>query len=407
MRNKNVASKLGKLIFYLSLFLAWGVFASLMFTNGLRETLITGLGGTLPYSLCLIVFGLTMIAGIFSGFYLWINTLPSIQVRVIVISRNKAQSGLLATIAFETVENEIITLNTNKDRLNAPSKNDVGTLHYKLIKDKFIKLILKRYIDDQGRYYAKFESEGKSANPSCEEVDEQCRNCGSVIGFDKFCTQTTCRYCIGSKTPGTSSRNEAIETAKKLERALSIHQIKRKIGHVIVLLFGFAFVICTIVIIGLLLRGVGAFFGSVYFWFFAAGSLVALTLFLAGSHIWHNALPVLKVRAIVESRGEYGTLFGTVAFRTQIGESQIFDKVMIDIYHAISIGDVGLLQYKLTDHNTTSFVSFKNEGKSATFNSKIESHSCVNCGAFILMEKYKFNTQIKCEYCGSIVTEQG
>jgi len=320
-----------------------------------------------------------------------------IKVRAIVARRgDTGATGVVSgNIVFETEQGEIIVLRASKIEYDALSENDVGVLHYKPIQDKltkFIKSLFGHSKDEKENHFIKFEGEGKSANPFGIRADEECKNCGAAIHYNKFYSHTICEHCAGSD-------NTRIRNNKRANPSLS------KIGHAIMIVSAFLFVSCFFTTVQMLIRSSTKQFRL--FWHIAGfGAVCAIAfaaLYILGSILWHKALPVVKERAFVERRGKLGAFLGKIVFETEQKESVTLE-VEEDSYKSILEGDVGILYYKLDAKNLKSFKKFEREGKSAALTGTANTN-CKNCGAAIHVEKYKFSIQIICEHCGNIVTK--
>ena len=206
-----------------------------------------------------------------------------------------------------------------------------------------------------------------------------------------------CEYCAGGNAKSNRNANPTKNIRVKLGMLL-------KFGIVLALISFAVFVVCVVCWV-LALFGVGNL--RELSGHFARGIGISFVVLIVGILAWDFALPKFKVRALVKACGELpnSDLLGSVeiVFETEQGELMTMDVVDAEVYKLISENDVGVLYYKLSGDDTKLFHKFKREGKSVAFIGAVEDKRCESCGATIHIEKYKYCTEIICEYCDSPV----
>lgn len=379
---------LGKIIVFISILFPLVALVPVMFIENFLELLRE----SLAFILYLAGFGVVMLVGVAFGASMWIGALSLSKARVFVVSRDKndVRGTLVGTVILETEQGEKITIRANTAGYNSLLEGYLGVIHYRLIKDKIAKFAIKPLFksDEDGviNEFVKFEFEGKSANPDGTRLHEHCKSCNAIIRYDKFSTQTECRYCVD----GNMTSNQSITKHEK--------NSKTRLGNFLMRISVITLVMCVFFLIFIPLLRWDVLRGLMVY--LIIGCVFSIVIWLLGRFMWFRALPAIKVRVLVKSLNKSGVAFGNVTFETEQSES-IALLVDIESYNLISEGDIGILSYKLNEKNEDYFLDFENEGKSAAL-TELESNRCKKCGGVIQIERYKFNTEIICEYCSSI-----
>ena len=346
------------------------------------------------FVLYLSALGFITIAGIVFSAHIRVEGAGVTKARVFVVSRSKAgkRGSLIGDIVFEKESGEFMEICANMMNHNSLSEGDVGIVHYRTLTGKVDKMILNSMLfkpdgDGNIKELIKFEREGKSASLSDKTAQEHCKNCGAAIDYGKFSVQGDCKYCVKSN----AANDKTIPAG--------IANMKMQIGNFIFIVSILVFVMSVffLVLIPILDLGLQGFTD-----FFSITAVISFFTFFVGLLLWHGALPVIKVRALVKRKGSLGALLGEITFETEKGESMTLSDVDTEKYPLISEGEVGILHYKLSEKNAKSFIDFISAGKSIALSYTTANIRCKNCGASVSVEKHKFNTKIICEYCNSI-----
>jgi len=385
-KRENLKMALGRFVLFSSFLVPVIVaVAPIVFIPGFLEIF----RNPLIFVLYLGALGVAIIGGIMYGNHLRFNAISLTKARAFVVSREK-DNALIGTVVLETEQGEMITARANMPIFNSLLEGDIGIVHYRKIEDKLDKkLVNSLYKPDKGGNiieFVKFEREGKSSNPDGTRADERCNSCGAAISFSKFKVGIECEYCSNGNTASDQV------TAKNQKN------IRTRLGNFLMLISVISVAICLFflfIIIPLtddFLHGIRPHL--------VVSIVVSVVVLTIGAVIWEKALPITQIRVLVKSRSKSGSLLGNIVFETEQGEALTMG-VEPEKYNLIFEGDVGILHYK-SEKDRKTFYNFEREGKSAAL-AELDNSRCESCGGAIHMEKYKFSTEIICEYCNSII----